>query len=165
MSCAVCTSTCNATGASSPAVKTVRSALRQQSRPRSPPALAESKHTFVALNKRWAIERGSRQQGVSESVRPVSVCRAGRDDVEQSYKPVPAQPPEADHDWVQIALWLFVIGFFLGPLLDGIHSGVGLQEYDAGAVDILGLKTDVWVGATSSRSLLQRGRFAAAAPG
>lgn len=32
---------------------------------------------------------------MSESVRPVSVCRAGRDDVEQSYKPVPAQPPEA----------------------------------------------------------------------
>ncbi|BBN01565.1 hypothetical protein MPTK1_2g08430 [Marchantia polymorpha subsp. ruderalis] len=48
-------------------------------------------------------------------------------------------------NWPTVGLALFGLGFLLGPPLDGLHSRVQLQIYDVAAVDILGLKTSLWV--------------------
>eukprot|EP00850_Spirogloea_muscicola_P020480 SM000217S06862 [mRNA] locus=s217:100831:102722:- [translate_table: standard] len=51
--------------------------------------------------------------------------------------------------WLPVAGALFTVGNVLGPPLDGIHSAVGLQIYDKGAVTLgqaaLQLHTNLWV--------------------
>lgn len=60
--------------------------------------------------------------------------------------------------WRSIAGWLFLLGFLLGPPLDGIHSVTGLQVYEGPAAVYIGgvvhgLPTSLWVSHSQANTL------------
>ncbi|GAB4830610.1 hypothetical protein Ancab_020376 [Ancistrocladus abbreviatus] len=69
-------------------------------------------------------------------VRPISICSSLRKKKSQ---------PSLKNTWPSISLTLFGSGFFLGPLIDGLHSKVELVVYQNGSLNIGTLRTNIWV--------------------
>ncbi|KAJ6847321.1 uncharacterized protein M6B38_281775 [Iris pallida] len=91
--------------------------------------------SHVALASPRSPSLGSFHNFMSSPPPPRTWCSLRRKESEKGLKDT----------WPSVSLSLFGSGCFFGTLVDGLHSRVGLQTYQSGAIDVGPLHTSIWV--------------------
>ncbi|EXB55984.1 hypothetical protein L484_018770 [Morus notabilis] len=88
-------------------------------------------NSLIVLGSSCFAYNPPNNNSIAKSTRPAYSCSLKKQTLRSS--------------WPSISVALFGSGFFLGPLIDGLHSRVGLVVYDKGAIDVGPLHTNIWV--------------------